>query len=251
MNVLKKICEHCGKEFLTRKSDMRFCSLSCKEDHNEDPEEVKKIFRKQKKTEPELPHCLECGTSFTPKTVSSRFCCDKCRWRWYARENRKKKKAALVFTCVNCGRKFEPSNKNNRKFCCKECRANYYKHPGEGRTGTLDKNSEAYKELCRETYRRQVEKMKFVCETCGKEFKSNGISAKFCPECSRQKHIKDSKDRQQKYRKAFETMENFKATVKTKIESMENQIKALTTKVEAYKEVLKDLEDEQLQPVSE
>lgn len=233
---VEKTCEYCGRKFLTFQRGKKFCSLSCEGDSKEPVESW------QKKPEVNQSVCLECGGPVVQKTRRSKiFCCDRCRCHYHA----KLKKAKTELTtqkCINCGKEFEMKNTSNTKFCSPICRQNWYNHPGEHRTEVFDKTSQEYKIFLRNNIQKQMEIKKFICQTCGKEFKAGGIAAKYCPECSCKKKAQDTHDRQIKYRKAFEFVEKIKSMLNEKLKLVRKQIEELQIRAKAYEEVLKDFE---------
>jgi DNA-directed RNA polymerase subunit RPC12/RpoP len=233
---VEKTCEHCGRKFLTFERGKRFCSLSCESDSKEPVESWRK------KPAANQPVCLECGEPIVQKTRRPRiFCCDRCRYHYHAKL-KKPKTELTTQKCINCGKEFEMKNASNTKFCSPLCKQNWYNHPGEHRTEVFDKASEEYKIFLRNKIQKQLEIKKFICQTCGKEFKAKGLAAKNCPECSNKKRASASHNRQIKYRKAFEFMEKIKSTLNEKLKLVRKQIEELQIKAKAYEEVLKDFE---------
>ena len=237
---VEKTCEHCGRKFLTFERGKKFCSLSCESDSKELEESWHK---KDKPAEvPEQKLCLECGKPINQKTRKPRkFCCDRCRYYYHAK-HKKPKTELTTKTCVNCGKEFEMKNGSNTKFCSQRCNQIWHNHPGEHRTEVFDKASEEYKAFLRDKIQKQIEMKEFICQICGKQFKAEGIAAKYCPECSNKKRASDSHNRQIKYRKAFEFMEKIKSTLNEKLKLVRKQIEELQIKAKAYEEVLKDFE---------
>jgi len=53
---------------------------------------------------------------------TKRFCCDKCRNRWWnSHLDLVKRKAVYKFKCIGCGREFTVYGNANRKYCSHEC----------------------------------------------------------------------------------------------------------------------------------
>ncbi len=80
--------------------------------------------------------CQNCGAPLVrPHTGRPRrFCCDKCRFDWWAvhsAELRQDSEANYRLTCVHCGREFISYGNRNRKYCSHDC---YIQHRfyGEG-----------------------------------------------------------------------------------------------------------------------
>jgi len=70
--------------------------------------------------------CFECGKPITatPHKREKRFCSDKCRLKWWHKNNDLlKKKAVYKFVCPHCGTEFESYGNKNRKYCSRKCYA--------------------------------------------------------------------------------------------------------------------------------
>lgn len=122
--TIKKICERCGKKFLSYQPAAKYCSRSCKENAkktrsrhnltnvNTMPKPQKEIWPDRSKgpvTDPSkaMP-CAYCGTPFIPKSKKSKYCSNRCAER--AKNMRK------VRVCPSCGIEFRTSS-DNTKYC--------------------------------------------------------------------------------------------------------------------------------------
>lgn len=229
-SVTKKTCPHCKKEFLTRDSSKVFCSLSCEDDYK-NADKDKEILKNHKPGRPsnkpvkELKKCLGCGEPIVQKTKRVRkFCCDECRYQYHANLKKQQEKPLPTATCKNCGKEFTPKNINNVVFCSKRCNQIWHNHPDEHKTEVFDRASEEYKAFQREKIEKQLERTKFVCQICNKEFKAKGIGSKYCPECSTKLKAQRNHDRQINHRKAFEKMESLKSDIEAKIKASEEAL---------------------------
>lgn len=59
----KKVCAHCGKEFITNVKQQKYCSIKCKNEHNST------LYTKV---------CQNCGKEFVTKRENQMFCSSKC-----------------------------------------------------------------------------------------------------------------------------------------------------------------------------
>ncbi len=68
--------------------------------------------------------CLCCGTPIRqdPRRKTKKFCSDKCRLAWWARNTDKlNRKAMYEYDCAGCGRKFQAYGNSKRRFCSHQC----------------------------------------------------------------------------------------------------------------------------------
>ncbi|CAK7000600.1 MAG: hypothetical protein ENTB_00006 [Enterocloster aldenensis] len=74
----KKICPHCGREFVPGSNRQMFCTVECRKAHHQEQrdnarqEERGEHFYRQKT-------CAVCGEPFYPNSSQSRFCGEACR----------------------------------------------------------------------------------------------------------------------------------------------------------------------------
>ena len=103
-------CENCGKTFIKKKKNAKYCSQECKRQKGN-----KRIRRYKAK-------CANCGKELLrSRNVTSkeplRFCNAKCASEYRNKNNDKRK-------CVICGESFIP-NKKNHLCCSRECKDKY------------------------------------------------------------------------------------------------------------------------------
>ena len=97
--VLNKICENCGKSFMTRDPEKKFCNVKC-EDFAESgikvdfkEEKIEKIYKNQV----EKKICRYCGMEFYPRKgehrdnyLKRKFCSKSCSAAFHYREKGRK-----------------------------------------------------------------------------------------------------------------------------------------------------------------
>ena len=68
--------------------------------------------------------CQNCGKDIfqNPGRKAKRFCCDKCRNKWWNEHmDQVKKKANYEYTCPLCKKVFTAYGNSNRKYCSHAC----------------------------------------------------------------------------------------------------------------------------------
>lgn len=68
--------------------------------------------------------CLHCGKGMRlkDKIKPRKFCCDNCRYAWWAEHQGEiKHRATYSFACDNCGKEFAIHRNRPRKYCSNEC----------------------------------------------------------------------------------------------------------------------------------
>ena len=68
--------------------------------------------------------CENCGNPIKqkPKSKHKRFCCDKCRNRWWnSRLELVNRKAFYDYVCPYCGKDFQAYGRRPRKYCSHQC----------------------------------------------------------------------------------------------------------------------------------
>jgi len=68
--------------------------------------------------------CPECGKRLVhlPKKKKKRFCSEKCRMAWWAKNPEAiNKKAIYYFDCPQCGQSFSAYGNSKRKYCSQKC----------------------------------------------------------------------------------------------------------------------------------
>ena len=129
----KRICKHCGAEFLTpyrrgRRPD--YCSRLCK--HRA------QFSRNRERTRPRFSNCLNCGKEF-PQPSRGRlrtYCSRRC---WYMAHGGSGWQLAdsRVVPCPTCGTRFTQQVPQHR-FCSQKCRSAYHharREPDPSRSG--------------------------------------------------------------------------------------------------------------------
>jgi len=76
--------------------------------------------------------CEYCGkpvnNSFFKKGRKNRFCCERCRRKWWAEhpeKSNRRETAFYHFTCKRCKKEFTAYGEKNRQFCSVSCAVNY------------------------------------------------------------------------------------------------------------------------------
>lgn len=107
---MRKVCEICGKTFVSHRENTRkpsrFCSWECR------------IKSKDK-----IIKCLQCGVEFRVSNSKDRkFCSQTCSNRYNQKPNPDKKS---VFICQWCGKEFIEWTYRNPSVCSNQCRSEY------------------------------------------------------------------------------------------------------------------------------
>jgi len=147
-NFVKKICLHCGKEFIDSwgRKKAKFCSKECCRQYR--CKRIKKI-------------CVGCGKEFEVKKYrkGAKFCSRDC-YKGYV--------SKVKVVCLHCGKEFIVSQyKKGRKFCSRDCYRMYVRSEEYRR-----KKSEILKSLkCDSKFKKeQVKYVRKICQFCRKEF---------------------------------------------------------------------------------
>lgn len=107
--LYKRICKQCGKEFLSKNINAKFCNKECYTDNRR---VINKFI------------CLKCGKEFIGESKNRKFCSFEC-----SRQNQKDKginfgkNLRVKITCKNCGKVFMvwKYRENEAKYCSKKC----------------------------------------------------------------------------------------------------------------------------------
>lgn len=81
-----------------------------------------KMFFKRSKEAPMIPRCEQCHKELRQdiNRFGRRFCCDKCRVKWWtAHPDQMKEKAEHCFKCKSCGKEFY--SRKPGKYCSRAC----------------------------------------------------------------------------------------------------------------------------------
>jgi ssDNA-binding Zn-finger/Zn-ribbon topoisomerase 1 len=68
--------------------------------------------------------CEHCGLRMMSMKgkKKKRFCCDKCRWRWWnAHQNEVNRKVYFTYTCKYCHQEFNAYGQKKRIYCSHDC----------------------------------------------------------------------------------------------------------------------------------
>ena len=67
--------------------------------------------------------CRNCGVEIFQVLGRKRrrFCSPECRTAWWTENPARTEAATYVFTCQNCGERFEAYGNKGRKYCCHDC----------------------------------------------------------------------------------------------------------------------------------
>jgi len=121
--------------------------------------------------------CLNCGAPVrqTPGRKEKKFCCDRCRNKWWNAHLSLVKKTAILQEanekpCLNCGAPVRQNpGRKEKKFCCDSCRNKWW-----NAHLSLVKRKANYE---------------FLCPGCGETFTAYGNSHR--KYCSHECYIKD------------------------------------------------------------
>ena len=102
-----KICEWCGKTFITGTKESKCCSISC----------AQRLLHKDHR---EIRTCVICGKTFSaPKSKAQKTCSTECRFKSMAKT--KRENYSEERTCPVCGKKFTVPRCDDTKTCSPEC----------------------------------------------------------------------------------------------------------------------------------
>jgi hypothetical protein len=123
------ICEHCGKTFLTKKSDARFCSRDCYNNYIKIHGGSRKGRSQKVKVQ-----CAECGKIeyVTPSRAKKYNCCsNECMGKF----NSKRYNKQITLVCPICGKEYrcKQSKKEHHRTCGdKQCRGKWLSQTRQG-----------------------------------------------------------------------------------------------------------------------
>ena len=139
--LTKKICQHCGKEFVADGKRRKYCSDECvKEQYKIQHRAQISRYRRKKRAGKKNPIriCAWCGKEFEGRSIRAKYCCNECRDLAQAARARekhpknkevkevvvqrqKKERTLTKKICAICGKEFEAKNPVT-KYCSDECR---------------------------------------------------------------------------------------------------------------------------------
>lgn len=112
-NSGKRVCPVCGKQFLQKEKDQRYCGKSCAA--------KARGWSKQKGTDVKGV-CKICGKKLEKGSRRKVYCSDKCarasNAKWHREKYKKKRKICI---CAWCGETFQ-ANDRNKKYCSEVCK---------------------------------------------------------------------------------------------------------------------------------
>lgn len=122
-----------------------------------------KRHSEKQKTEKRI--CPICGKEFYVRPTSNRITCGSqlCQKKYYyckSEEYRNKKKKEYKIVCKNCGKEFI-TNHVGRRFHCKECYIEYYKHLQQT---SVERVVEC--PICGTVFTTRIKHKKYCCPRC-------------------------------------------------------------------------------------
>lgn len=156
-------CEQCGKEFVKKHKNHKYCSSKCKE-----------IYRRNfiKNVEHKCSNCGKKYNSSHKKRYENNFCSLDCELEFKKRESHK------VFKCPICGKEMTIPKSDNRMFCSMKCQGEWQSENRIGENASNYDNTISIKQRTK------------VCKFCKKEYIVNKYKIDksiFCSmECSRE-----------------------------------------------------------------
>ena len=127
------ICEHCGKTFLTKKSDARFCSRDCYNNY------IKIHGGNHKpRSEKVKVQCAECGKiEYVTLSRAKKYNC--CSIECMGKFNSKRYNKKITLVCPICGKEYkcQQSKKKHHKTCGdKQCRSKWLSQIRKGKNNS-------------------------------------------------------------------------------------------------------------------
>lgn len=112
-----------------------------------------------------MKNCKYCGKEFAANRSTQVYCSKEC----YDKGRPRKKYTRIedtVYTCLNCGKEYNPKSKERNKFCSRECA---YKYKTKNKKTSQKKGTAAV--------------LTKTCKTCGKGFETKSKAKIECGEC--------------------------------------------------------------------
>ncbi|MCP1638570.1 DNA invertase Pin-like site-specific DNA recombinase [Streptococcus gallinaceus] len=169
---------------------------------------TKKVKWEVKVERKEIAYCESCKKEMqqNPRGKLKRFCCAKCRNKWWNKNlDKVNRKAYYEYICKNCQKEFVVYGNSKRKFCSHECYQKFYaKEVNEtdvveqtvyhytckecGRDFSSCRKRRIYcSKKCSTAYEirkwqeaRKKKEKSYICRECGIEFKSCDKNRKYC-----------------------------------------------------------------------
>lgn len=146
-------------------------------------------------------HCAVCGRVYHTTRYKNRYCSRNCQikaknYRYHVpeelTENGQPYLATLIYkkVCPVCGRQFT-AKRSNQKYCSHQCSKLYRKHASHGVNPILLQVND-----CAPAFNKDTGKIfyKKQCLNCGKEFRAQLITTKYCcRECARKHSLLKSR----------------------------------------------------------
>lgn len=186
--MVKKVCEVCGKTFITypsriKKGQGRFCSKECFS---------KSIVKKVKRI------CKYCGKEF--ETFPSRlkkgvgiYCSKECHFNAKFGVSR-----TVLKKCLYCGSVYRipHSRKSKSKYCSNECRYKHYSELFKGPNNPTWNHVSAKCEYCGKEFNvpeHDAKRLKYCSKECAGKSQRKRVK-KICLNCGKEFFVKESVD---------------------------------------------------------
>lgn len=188
------ICGWCGREFVGRNTQARYCCKECRlaAETAHKHAKMRETLESATKTHQEQMKriCLNCGKEFVADNKRRKYCSNECvkeaheaqvaRYRSKKRAEKKK----LVKICAWCGKEFEARNAS-AKYCSDACFKLARSAKAHEKYMAMLQTPEG-KERSRKGAQNREAKTK-MCAICGKEFEAKNPVTKYCSDACRKK----------------------------------------------------------------
>lgn len=111
--IIKAVCERCGKIYISKSNNQKYCSNACK------TISVNKLKKSNKII------CAGCDTEFVPTYTNQKFCCPECRNENWKRKQIEKTKETVKKICICCGKEFMAKH-HKALYCSPKCKYKIY-----------------------------------------------------------------------------------------------------------------------------
>lgn len=151
--------------------------------------------------------CKGCGQKFKKRTHSNQYCTPAC---WPDRKNSPKPREERF--CLYCGKSMGECYPQ-KVYCDQSCSAKYRRRMSSGRKyciecgGLLPFGKQKYcNSRCRSIYYEKNPRYTGVCESCGRQYKTNKASQVYCSNsCQRSQLGGTESEREKRFAKQFES----------------------------------------------